>query len=167
MPSDAAIEAPIDLHRETVRPEWIDYNGHMNVAFYVLAFDHATDRLMDALGLDEAYRRRTGWSLFALEQHVVYLAELRERDPLRVSCQLLDHDAKRLHFFLRMYHADRGYLAATSEILALHVDLAARRGRDFPPDIAAQLARVAVAHGALERPEQAGRVIGIGKRSST
>jgi acyl-CoA thioester hydrolase len=164
MSPDATIAAPIDLHRETVRADWIDYNGHMNVAFYVLVFDHATDRLMDALGLDEAYRQRTGRSLFALEQHIVYLAELRERDRLRITCQLVDHDTKRLHFFHRMYHAERGYLAATTEILALHVDLSARRAREFPLEIMGRLARMAAAHAALERPEQAGRVIGLKKR---
>src|SRR5512147_3221105 len=106
------IQAPLDLHREPVRPEWIDYNGHMNVAYYVLAFDHATDTFFDFLGLDEAYRTRTGASLFALESHIVYKAELKEGEPLRVTTQLLDCDDKRLHFFHAMYHGGTGAFSA-------------------------------------------------------
>ena len=89
--------APIDSHRETVRPEWIDYNGHMNVAYYVLAFDHATDVLFDALGLGESYREATDHSTFSLQIQVTYLRELQLDAPLRVTTQLVDHDAKRLH----------------------------------------------------------------------
>jgi acyl-CoA thioesterase FadM len=96
---DLPIPAPLDLHRETVRPEWIDYNGHMNVAFYVLAFDHATDVFFDFLELGEPYRQQTGNSLFALEAHIVYKAELKQGETLRVTTQLLAHDEKRRTFF--------------------------------------------------------------------
>ena len=75
--------APLELHREAVLPEWTDYNGHMNVAFYLLAFDHATDAFFDHLDLGHAYRKRTDCSLFTLEAHVSYAKELNEGDPLR------------------------------------------------------------------------------------
>ena len=71
-------DAPLRIHRETVRPEWIDYNGHMNVAYYVLAFDHAVDRFLELLNLGPAYRERTGCTTYALEAHVHYLQEVKE-----------------------------------------------------------------------------------------
>ena len=159
------IPAPLDLHRETVRPEWIDYNGHMNVAFYVLAFDHATDAVFDHLGLGADYRRQTGCSVFAMELHVTYLAELKEGEPLRVTTQILDCDEKRLHFFHRMYHAERGVQAACLEIVGLNVDLAARKSRPFPAETLACLRQAAAAHAALPRPAEAGRVMGLKKRT--
>ena len=158
------IQAPLDEHRETVRREWIDYNGHMNVAFYVLAFDRASDVWFEHLDLGEAYRARTGCSLFALELHVVYLSELKHGDPLRITTQLLDHDDKRLHFFHRMYHRDRGTLSACLEIMALNVEMAARKARPFPPRALARIEAVAAAHAALPRPAEAGRIIGIRRK---
>jgi len=153
------IAAPLELHRDKVRPEWIDYNGHMNVAYYVLAFDYATDALFDYLGLDTAYRERSGNSTFAVEAHVTYRRELTTGDGLRFTTQLLGYDAKRLHFIHHMYHADEGFLAATAEWLSLHVDLTARRVSPFPEEILARLAEVMAAHGSLPAPAEVGRVI--------
>lgn len=158
------IHAPLDQHREVVRPDWIDYNGHMNVAYYVLAFDHATDVFFEHLELGEAYRERTGCSLFALEMHVLYLAELRRGDALRITTQLLGHDDKRLHFFHRMYHAERGTLSACLEIMGLNVEMAARKARPFPPDALSRLEAVTAAHAVLPRPPEAGRVIGLKRK---
>jgi acyl-CoA thioester hydrolase len=155
------IDAPLSLHRDTVRPEWIDFNGHMNVAYYVLAFDRATDKFFDWLGLDEAYRQATNRSTFALEQHILYLREVRLGDPLRFTTQLIDHDAKRIHYFHRMYHDGEGYLAATTEIVSLHVDLGRRRGVALGAPENARLLALAAAHAELPRPEQCGRAIGI------
>ena len=155
------IPAPLDLHREIVRPDWIDYNGHMNVAFYVLAFDHATDALFEYLDIGEAYRQRTGCSIFALELHVLYMAELKQDEPLRVTTQILGADDKRLHFFHRMYHAERGTQAACLEIVGLNVDMGARKGRAFPAEALARIQAAAAAHAALPQPAEAGRVIGL------
>lgn len=160
----ADIPAPFDAHRETVRPEWIDYNGHMNVAYYTLVFDHGTDAFWNFLGIGEAYLKRTNFSTFALESHVTYRGEVKLGDPLRVTSQLVAHDAKRLHFFHRMYHAERGYLAATCECVSLHVDLGTRRAAPFPPDVAAWLSAVAAAHAGLPRPPELGRSIGLDRR---
>lgn len=156
--------APLELHREAVRPEWIDYNGHMNVAYYVLVFDHATDALFEHLEIGAAYRRRTGSSIFALELHVVYLAELKQDMRLRVSTQILDLDDKRLHFFHRMYDAERGTPSACLEIMGLNVDMATRKATPFPPETLARLQAVAAAHATLPRPAEAGRVIGTRKK---
>ena len=159
-------DAPLVLHRESVREEWIDYNNHMNVAYYVLAFDHATDAFFDYLGLDDAYREATGGSTFAAETHVTYQREVHAGDPLRFTTQLLDHDSKRLHFMHHMYHEEEGFLAATSEWLGLHIDLTVRRVSAMPPEILARVAEVAAAHGRLPAPPEAGRVITVPKVSA-
>jgi acyl-CoA thioester hydrolase len=156
--------APLEVHREAVRPEWIDYNGHMNVAYYVLAFDHATDRLFDLLDLGVDYVKRTNNSTFVLETHVTYAQEVHEGDMLRFEAQLLDYDEKRLHYFLRMYHAGEGYLSATSEQIALHVSLDTRRTAPMPPEQRARVAAMMAAHQNLPKPEQAGRAIGIRRK---
>src|SRR5208282_2490885 len=96
--------APLAPFRATVLPEWIDYNGHLNVAYYLLAFDRASDHLLDQLGLGEAYRRATGHSIYVLEAHLTYEHELKLGDALAVTSQLIDADRKRLHVFHRMYH---------------------------------------------------------------
>lgn len=146
---------------ERVRPEWIDYNGHMNVAYYQLAFDQAVDVLFDGFGLDAAYRAATGHSTFALEAHVCYLREVKQGDPLRFTMQLLDFDAKRLHLFSTMQHATDHFVAATYEVMSLHVSLEKRKAAPFPDAIQRHLTQVLEAHRTLPRPEQAGRVIGI------
>ncbi|MGQ0677776.1 MAG: thioesterase family protein [Rhodospirillales bacterium] len=154
---------PLRLHQETVRPEWLDYNGHMNLAYYVLAFDHATDRLLDHLGLGAAYKQSGRGSIFVLETHVVYRRELLAGDPMRFSTWLLGHDAKRLHFLHHMHHAGQGYLAATTELMALHVALDTRRGAPMPADAMAKLKALQAAHDRLPRPEEAGRSIAMKK----
>ena len=159
------INQPLELHREVVRPEYIDWNGHMNVAYYVLVFDHATDELFDYIGLDEAYRKGRGYTTFTLEAQVTYQREVVEGDPLRITTQLLDYDHKRAHYFHRMYHAEEGYLAATNELLSLHIDAGKRRSAPFPDAILARWARVHTAHADLPRPPEAGRAMGIRRRS--
>ena len=158
-------EAPLDRHRETVRSEWIDYNGHMNVAYYVLVFDHAVDVMFDLLGLGVAYREETDQSTFALEGHVNYLREVAEGDPLRVTTQLLDFDEKRLHYIHQMYHETEGWLAATSEWMSLHVDMKAKRAAPFPDEIHARIASLMDAHRDLPPPDQVGRRIGIRRKT--
>jgi len=152
-------DAPFDRYRGIVLPAWIDHNGHMNVAYYLLAFDQATDLFFDHLGLDAAHREAAGGTTFAGDIHLTYQRELHEGDPLRVTAQLLGYDDKRLRFFQRMYHAEEGFLAATMECLTLYVDLARRRVAPFPADIRARLATVFAAHRALPLPPEAGRVI--------
>lgn len=159
-------DALLRLHEEAVRPEWIDFNGHMNLAFYVLAFDHATDRLLHHVNLGEAYMRRTGSSVFVLEAHVVYKREMKLGDRMRFTTQLLGYDDKRLHYIHHMYHADEGFLAAANEIMAVHVDMAARRASPIPPEAARALAGLRAAQAHLPIPPEAGRVIGLARGSA-
>lgn len=157
------VPVPLELHREPVRPEWIDYNGHMNVAYYVLAFDHATDAFLDYVGIDEPFRAAQNSSTFAVEAHVTYLRELEARAPMRFATQLLGYDEKRMHYIHFMYHGEDGYLAATSEWLSLYMDMTARKVSPMPAAILDRLAEISAAHQNLPRPPQAGRVIALNR----
>jgi acyl-CoA thioester hydrolase len=157
---------PLEVHEEVVRPEWIDYNGHMNLAYYVLAFDHATDRFLDMLDLGIGYARRARRSTFVLETHVNYLREVTLRQRMRFAVRLLDADEKRLHYFLEMFGGDERFLAATSEQLALHVDLETRRSAAMPEPTQRQVAALLAAHRAQPRPASVGRAIGIRRGAS-
>jgi acyl-CoA thioester hydrolase len=155
------------LTRSKVLPEWIDYNGHMNVAFYVLAFDKALDSFCERYDLSLEYMKRENGSTFVLEAHVTYLQEVLQGDPLHFTLQLLDVDAKRLHYFMRMYHADNGFLAATSEQqLMVHVNMADRRVAPMAAETLARLEALKAEHAKLPRPEQSGSVIGIRRKSA-
>ena len=156
-------ESPPTVHRGTVLREWIDYNGHFNLAYYMVAFDHGTDAFWDAFGLDDPYRARTGTSTYALESHVTYRRELREGDPFRITSVLLDFDAKRIHYFHRMYHDTENYLAATNELLFINVDVAHSRSTPFAADMQETLGRIREAHRRLEVPAESGRM-GIRRR---
>ncbi len=153
--------SPLELYAATVPPEWIDYNGHMNVAAYVAAFDQASDAVLEHLGLGSAYRAASGCSLFVVESHVNYLHELVEGTPIRVDAQLLGHDSKRLHLFQRMYHAEAGFLAASIELLLVHVSLGERRAVALPIDALERLNALMREHLLLPHPLAAGRGIGL------
>ena len=154
----------MELQRARVLPEWIDYNGHMNVAYYVLAFDKALDAFCDRVDIGHDYVQRTRNSIFVLECHVTYLQEVVEGDPLLFTLQMLDADDKRFHYFMRMYHAEQGYLAATSEQITMHVSLETRRGAVMPAATRRRIQAMVEAHQSLSRAEQAGHVIGIRRK---
>ena len=150
-----------------VRPEWIDNNGHMNMGYYVVVFDLATDEWMRRIGLDAAHRQAHGVTTFCLEAHVTYHREVREGDPLRFTTRLLAYDAKRIHYIHEMLHGDVGYLAATNELMSLHVSQATRRGAPMAPEILERLGAIQRAHDRLPRPPQVGRVMGLAARPTT
>lgn len=159
-------KAPMDILEAVVLPEWIDYNGHMNVGYYNVAFDKATDALYDHLDMGLDYVKRENKSFFTLETHVHYVREVLEGTPLRYTGQLLDFDAKRIHAFFQMFHAEEGYLSATSEQLCVHVDLEARRAVPMPEDLLGRVERFARTQQDLPWPEQAGRGMKIRRRGA-
>jgi acyl-CoA thioester hydrolase len=146
-----------------VEPAWIDYNGHLNMAYYNVLFDRAVDEAFALVGLGADYMKRRNCSFFTAEVHVRYLRELNAGDPVRVTVQLLDCDAKRLHFFEQLFHAAEGWVSATSEDIALHVDLESKKTAPFPDDVAARLQEMKTSHARLPRPEAAGRRIEMRK----
>jgi acyl-CoA thioester hydrolase len=153
--------APFVSAPMTVEPGWIDYNGHLNMAYYNVLFDRAVDDVYELLGCGLAYLKETQHSCFTAEVHVRYLRELNAGDRVRVSFQLIDFDSKRLHYFEELRHADDGWLSATSENMALHVDMAARKTVPFPHNIAARLEAMKAAHAGLRVPDALGRRIAM------
>ena len=150
--------------RLEILPEWTDQNGHMNVAYYVLAFDRATDTLFNELGIGWSYLERERRSTFTLAMNIDYVGEVFAGDSVRIESRLLDFDHKRIHYFHKMYHATKAYLAATNEVLSMHIDMVTRRSAPFPPDIQARLANMKSEHAATPVPPQVGRTLGIRRR---
>jgi len=144
-----------------ILPAWTDRNGHMNVAYYVLAFDRATDRLYDDAGIGWSYLEREQRSLFTLSMNVDFLGEVFAGDSVRIVSRLIDFDHKRIHYVHEMHHSKNAYLAATNEILAMHVNMTTRRSESFPPTVQAELRRIKAADSALPLPTQVGRKLGI------
>jgi len=155
------LSAPLDRYRTVVRPEWIDSYGHMNMAVYVTVFDQAADVLCALLGVGPLYTQHELGMLFVLETHLTYAREVRLGAPLRVTSQILDHDAKRLHLFHHMYHGDEGWPVATNEVLMINVEYQTRRTVPWPDETMRRLGLMTAAHKALPRPENAGRTIRI------
>jgi acyl-CoA thioester hydrolase len=156
---EPAFPAPFVSSVMRVEPGWIDYNGHLNMAYYNVLFDRAVDQAYELLGIGLAYVERTRHSCFTAEVHLRYLRELQAGDPVRVTLQLLGFDAKRLHYFEQLFHAEHSWLSATSENMALHVDMDARKTVAFPSEIALRLARMKEAHAVLLPVPQ-----GVGRR---
>lgn len=156
------IPAPFDTHRDIVREDWIDHNAHMNMGYYMVVFDFATDAWFDFLGLGLAERARHRFTTFSIEGHINYLRELRVGAPLRFTTRLLDFDAKRLHYFHQMYHAEEGYLAATNELMTLHISEETRRSAPIRDEILEWLAAIKARHDGLPPVPQVGRRMGIG-----
>jgi acyl-CoA thioester hydrolase len=153
--------APFERYQGEVLPDWIDYNGHMNLAYYTVLFDGATDALFDELGLGLDYRQLRKLGTFVAETHNLYERELLVGARVRIATQILGLDAKRLHLGHEMYALDGGERAATQELMFLHVDLSARRVSPFPPDLYERVAEAAAAHGDLPRPAWIGRHVAM------
>lgn len=144
-----------------VEPAWIDFNDHLNMAYYHVLFDRAVDEAFSLIGIGERYRQTRGHSTFTAEVHVRYLREIGAQDPIRVTLQLIAFDSKRLHFFEQLFHATEGWVSATAENLSLHVDMGKRKTAPFPADVTASLERMMAAHARLPRPEAVGRRIAM------
>lgn len=156
-------DGPVKSEVMNVKDEWIDYNGHLNMAYYNVLFDTAVDQVFERLGLGPEYLKTRGASYFTAEVHVCYLRELSAGMPVVVTLQLVDFDLKRAHFFQGLRHAEENWLSATSEQMSLHVDMTARKVAPWPEDILANLKSLSDAQAGLQRPERAGRRIAIAK----
>jgi acyl-CoA thioester hydrolase len=164
MPS-LVTRAPLDTHRAEVLAEWVDWNGHMNLAFYVTAFDQASGAFMRNIGLGRNYVDNKLGMTFVLETHVTYDREMKGGAPMRFTTQLLACDAKRVHLFHEMFHADEGYLAATNESIIMNIDYTSRRSAPWPSQVTERLDAVWEAHKHLPKPAKSGRVMGLPKKS--
>lgn len=116
------LDTPLTIYRDVVRPEWVDYNGHLRDAFYLLIFSFATDALLDRIGLDDAARKTRRRSVYTLEAHIAYLHEIKEGQRVRVDARVFAFDAKRLHLYLEMFAEGIDAPVSASEQMLLHVD---------------------------------------------
>jgi len=146
-----------------VEKAWLDYNGHMNMAYYNVLFDRGGEEALDLLGMGAAYARDRKLTTYTAEIHVCYVRELHLGDKVTATFHLLDHDEKRFRVYQELHHVD-GWLSATSETLSLHVDMSGPKVAPFPADIVAGLDAMRLAHAALPMPERAGRSIGIKRK---
>ncbi len=155
------LSAPFDRCREKVLADWVDANQHMNVAYYMVVFDRATEVFLQQVGAGKAYTESGCGTVFALEANIRYEKELRLGDDVRITTRLVDRSAKLLHLLHAMYHIGTGDRAATMEILLLHVDPKVRRGSVWPTNLAERFERIHVAHRGLQGPQDANFKIGI------
>lgn len=157
------IAAPLPIHSEAIRPEWIDYNGHMNVAYYMLVFDHTVDSFMEVIGIGRDYIERSENSIFALDTRIAYMREVLEGQIVRCTVQLLDFDHKRLHYCFEMQHRDEGWTSAYYEAVSIHVNLNQRRSVPMPDPALERLTQMKAAHADLAKPASFQRSLGLDK----
>ncbi len=149
------------IHRTRIRSEWIDHNGHFNAGFYLVVFDDAVEGWQAHYGLTRDYMQAHGATSFSVESHLTYEQELLEDDEVIITGQLLDFTEKKIHTFLRMIHAEKDYLAATNELMSLHISRASRRPAPMALEVQQRLEMVRQESAHLPHPAQAGRVISV------
>ncbi len=149
-----------------IRPEWIDYNGHMMDGYYLVAFSDATEAVLAALGFGSAYRERTGCTIYTVEGHLTYKREVAGGEPVTFATLIVDHDAKRVHVVHEMLHGESGQRLAVAELMFIHVCQATGTVEPMPPGQARRVAEMARDHQDAERPAEVGRSIGI-RRTGT
>lgn len=145
----------------SVLPQWVDYNGHLNDAYYMVVFSEAINALMSMIGLDQAGREATGHSIYTLEAHINYLQEVKQGREIEVRAQILGSDAKRLQVYQTMFLAGTDTLLAANEQMLLNIDMAGPRATPFAPTVLAKVQMLTVAHRSLPRPKYAGRTIAL------
>jgi acyl-CoA thioester hydrolase len=160
LPNTPQIPAPFVSNTMDIKPEWIDFNGHLNMAYYNVLFDNGIGEAYATLGFGPDYAKTRNHTTYTAEFHLCYVRELHLSDKVKVSTQLIDHNDKSFHLYQEIRHLD-GWLAATGEALGLHIDMSGPRVARFPDDIARNIAVMQKAHAGLPRPDRIGRGIKI------
>ena len=142
-----------------VLPNWVDHNGHMNLAYYVLAFDQATDNFFQSFGIDNSYRRNSNCSTFAGNIHVYYKRELNLAEEFYIDCTLLGFDDKRIRHMNCMFHKSDQTEIAVFESLQLHVSLEERRVCAMPATLLANLEKLQARQPEMCLPKEIGESI--------
>jgi len=122
------------LKTDKIKKEWIDYNGHMNVAYYVYIFDKASDVILSTFKMAGDSAKNNNKSTFVVEMHTNYIQEVQSGDEVETHLTYIDHDKKRINYKLSMFHKEKKYLSATIEVLSLYVDLSQRKVVEFDSD---------------------------------
>jgi len=159
-------DAPVTAPARGLDPAWLDYNGHLNMAYYNVLFDKGADHIFELIGCGPGYLAARKMSFFTVEAHVCYVRELKPDAMVAVSSRVLDFDAKRIHLFQELKHVE-GWLSATSETVLLHVEMSGPKAAPMPGDVLAKVTAMHEAHKSLPRPERAGRSIGIARGQAT
>ncbi|PIE14575.1 MAG: thioesterase [Rhodobacterales bacterium] len=154
---------PFTSARMRVEPQWIDYNGHLNMAYYHVLLDRGVDQLWEQLGFGSDYTKRTGHTTFSAEYHIRYLREIHEGDSVRATFQLLDHTDRSFHFYQELIHSD-GWVSAAGEGVGLHIDQSGPRVAPMPDEIHTRFQTLMKDHSALPRPEMVGKPMGIRRK---
>ena len=154
----------INLFESDVLTDWIDYNGHMNDAYYVVAFSKAIDAFMVHIGLNEDFRSEHQVSIYTLQSMVQYLKEVMEGEPIIIKGQLLESDNKKLRLYMTMYHGKTNDELATMETLLLHMNMELHRAAPFLPTTATLVESMQDSHNALEAPMNAGKGISLKRK---
>ncbi|MFO1147240.1 MAG: thioesterase family protein [Alsobacter sp.] len=156
--------SPLPVGRWTVQADWVDYNGHLNDAYYAVVFSRSVDALMDRLGLDAAGRAATGHTIYTAALMIRYVREVKAGEPLDVDVQVLESDAKRLRVWLTMRHGLDGHVVATSEQLLLSIDASGPRTSPWPKDVGEAVAALTLSHAGIPAPPEAGQGISLKRR---
>ena len=119
------------LNTTKIVNEWTDYNNHMNLSFYILVFDKAAEKILSKFNMGEEAAIKTKRSTMVVETHTTYNNEVKEDDNVDVYLSYCDHDKKRLHYKLEMYEKSKNILSATTEVLALYINLDLRKVAEF------------------------------------
>ena len=146
----------------TVKPEWIDYNGHLNVAYFTMLFDWGIDAIKAVAGIDLDYIKREQRSTVALESRIAYLSEASLGDALRVDTRIIDLDGKRVHYYQQMFRDDE--LVALSETLSISFNTASRCTCPFENVVAQKYEQLLASQHSLGRPEWVGRGLAIRRK---
>ena len=154
------VPAPLDFYHCEVAAEWVDYNDHMTEAAYLTAFGWASDVLFQYIGINDEYRA-TGHSYYTVETHIIYEREAVLKDKLRVTTQVLDFDAKRLHFNHQMFNSATSQRLATCEQMLLHVDSKLAKAGPIAGSVETALKAIKQSHDRLARPQEIGRIMQI------
>lgn len=149
----------ITLFKSPVLSEWIDYNGHMNDAYYVVAFSKGIDDFMLHIGIDESFRTTHNVSIYTLQSMVSYLEEVSEGEPIIIKGQLLESDKKKIRLFMTMYHEESHAELATMETLLLHVDTKHHKASPFKAETQSYIDAIQIRHTTLPVPNNAGQAI--------
>jgi acyl-CoA thioester hydrolase len=153
------------IFRSAIQPEWIDYNGHLRDAYYVVVLSEAIDALMERIGLDGAYRARTRNTLYSLEMHMHWLEEVKADDTLEIDAVVLGADHKRLHIGCDVRVARHPKPVATAEFMLLHVHQGEKPGAaPFPADVAAAIERLRAGADGGAWPGPRSRELALKKR---
>lgn len=148
------------IYEDKVHTHWLDFNEHMTDAAYAIVFGKGVGQLMKKIGIDEEYVKTEKFTIYTLENHILYIKETLEGEPFKVYLQLVAHDEKRLHVFFTMY-SEKGEKLAVSEQMLICIDQRVRRSAPFPKDIYERILSLKKYSDTLPEPKELGRVISL------